>query len=205
LKWVAEQLAVNTRHLGFVLARRSDRVELIKGASLGRQAVYQVVRRWREAGWVEYRTPFLGEPAYIWLTSKGLSDLGIEFRATQPSLAILKHVDAVNQVRLWLESDSRKNKPELWIPERILRRGERKLLHTPDAEAQIGGVKIAIEVELARKTQKRLQDILKSLEEDYETGWWFVSDDAEKGLKEAINGRERHFRIKPLREVSLSD
>ena len=191
LQWIAEQLCVNTSQLGILLARNSERKDAIKSGKVSESGVMNVARRWKDAGWVETQRPYVKKPGYVWLTSKGISDLGLDFRATTPSLYTLRHMDSVNQVRLWLERPNNDKPIDQWIPERIIR--QEKQDHIPDAIVVTGGHRVAIEVELTQKASSRFEDIIPHLESNFDGVWYFVSDESERIIREVVKGKPRFF------------
>lgn len=205
LQWIAEQEAVRIDHLAVLLGRESKR----KNSALKISGVNTVVYRWIEQGWVSKFNPFMGveNPPFVYLTSKGLADLGIDFRPTEPSIRHLEHLHQVNRVRLFLES-RRELRDMQWKSERVIRSekalGKRRQEHVPDAEILTDGKVIAIEVELTRKTKNRLVSILDELTFHYPAGvWYFVEDSAEKSLANSLAkvGRKDLIKVRNLGEI----
>lgn len=204
LQWIAEQGGINLDHLAVLLTRsqmvqakttQQGEVYLISAAG-----VKQVLRRWLKAGWVAYTNPFRTSihPGYVWLTHAGLQDFGLEFRYMAFTVGTLRHFDAVNKVRLWLED---KQGFEEWISERILRREQKIGKHIPDAEVIFAGNRVAIEVELQRKSHKRLSEIMAALEARYKGTWYFVNSESEAGVSTVA--KHRTIQIRHLDKLQL--
>ena len=206
LPWIAEQGGINLDHLAVLLTRSQEHrtADTDKGRTpeiISPAGVKQVMRRWLKAGWVEYANPFRKSihPGYIWLSHTGIQDFGLGFRYVGYSIGTLRHFDAVNQVRLWVES---RTELESWISERILRRESGKQKHMPDAEIIFAGTRLAIEVELQRKSHKRLRDIMQALQAEYSGVWYFVNSESEAGVR--LLAESYPIRIRRLDKILLN-
>jgi hypothetical protein len=142
-------------------------------------AVRRCWERWKLGGIAKYGSLVVGEPAWIWLTPKGLRLAGLEYRRWEPNLGRLRHLRMVNEARLWIEG---RQKGGVWTSERDLyaaRQGEGKRTsydHMPDGTWETAkGQLVAIEVELSRKEENRLRGILYDLERNYGTVWYFTT------------------------------
>jgi hypothetical protein len=131
----------------------------------------------------------MGMPGWVWVTSLGLDHLGLEYRYWEPKARSLPHLYAINQARLMVEA----RQPEAeWRSERALRAGQLFTAgqsqgeHQPDAEVQIGGSRVAIEVELHIKSKKRQPAILYSLARRYEGIWYFCPQALEAPLRQSF-------------------
>src|SRR3954447_19924629 len=100
LPFIAEQCAVTQPQL----ARLIDRTEY---------TARWLRRRWQRAGWVEGRVLLVGEPVFMWLTSRGQLACGVDFKPWRPqAVGRLPHLVAVTDVRLHVEG----RRPEaVWI------------------------------------------------------------------------------------------
>jgi hypothetical protein len=161
LTWVADQYAARFDTI-VDLARRYPG----PGANpngISASAVRQVVARWRLAGWVEHRQILAGEPPWIWLTREGLATFGFtQFKAAPPALNRIRHIHAINCVRLDIQDEG-----EQWISERMIRAGmfavpqtAEETRHVPDAILVTDTGALAIEVEL---TQKKPDEIYRKM------------------------------------------
>ena len=145
-------------------------------------------RRWQRAGWVESRVLLVGEPVFIWLTSRGQAACGVDFKTWRPhAVGRLGHLVAVTDVRLHVAA----RRPEaVWISERAIARrdfeaGERRK-HLPDAEVVIGDQRVAIEVELTQKERRRTEAIVRELAARYDAVWYFSAPRVYRHLEEVI-------------------
>lgn len=139
-------------------------------------AVRRCWERWKQGGIAKYGSLVVGEPAWIWLTPKGIRLAGLAYRHWEPNLARLRHLYYVNEARLYLE---RTQKSGYWVSERDLyvqRQGEGKLAkyeHMPDGLWEAGRT-AAIEVELSRKEEADLRGNLYHLNYKYDATWYFT-------------------------------
>jgi len=122
--------------------------------------VQRTLARLRDHGMVTTRRLLVGEPAWVLPTTAGLRACGSSFGVWQPKLALLAHVAAVNDVRLHIQQCSPDSQ---WTPERTLARDRRAGEHLPDAVVLTDGQRVAIEVELTVKSQRRVTAILDDL------------------------------------------
>jgi hypothetical protein len=109
------------------------------------------------------------------------------FRVWPPNVALLKHLSAVNHVRLHIEARS----PEAeWTSERELAREAGTRSHLSDAVVLLDGQSIAIEVELSLKSERRLKAILNNLSSEHDAILYFTSSAPRKRLIElAASGK----------------
>ena len=161
LTWIAEQYAARVNQVGDLMCLHPGPGAHPDGIS--ESAVYQVVARWRKAGWVDYQQMLAGEPAWVWLTRAGLAAYGLtQFKASPPAISRLRHIYAVNDVRVDIQGEE-----DTWISERMIRAGmyqlpqtEEETRHIPDAILQTDKGEIVIEVEL---TQKKPDELYKKM------------------------------------------
>jgi hypothetical protein len=171
LRWLGQQYAARADVLRVLLGRLSPGSPRIEGL-LGETTLRDVLDRWEDRGLVE-RDRLLG---FLWVapTAKALRLVGLDVRAWSFVIPQLAHVHAVGVVRLALEPSI----PEggRWLSERELRREAGKS-HVPDGAVQLpddpeaaagAGLygedvdplpkRIAVEVELTRKSAARLRE-----------------------------------------------
>jgi hypothetical protein len=157
-------------------------------------AVRQMVDRWRRAGWVGYKQILAGEPPWVWLTREGLAAFGLtQYKAAPPAISRLRHIHAVNAVRLDIEEEDQE-----WISERMIRAGmyeppqTETIKHIPDGILRTDEGDMVIEVEL---TQKKPADIYRKMhaliyawdEQAFRYGYagiWYYTPD--KGIAKAL-------------------
>ena len=181
IRWLAEQYGASVDTVADLLGYLGGREEALAVPTMA-----ALLRRWREAGWIETRKLMYKEPAWIWPTLEGLKLAGEQYnRETGEGLrtwkpegnwTLLQHIDAVARVRLFVE----RNYGGTWISERRLAKGEGKIrggqrrAHRPDAVLERDGQSIAIEVELSAKRSSRTLAIMAENVGRYNEVWYFV-------------------------------
>lgn len=186
-RWIGHQYAICLDHLQILLGRLSNRQNLKADNKLTMAGVRRVYTRWLKAGWVEKRKLVTKYDQWIWLTRLGLRELGIEYRYYVPSISKLHHIYWSNAVRLYIEK--RIGYPNQITSERALykREYERgKGDHVADFEVLYKGATVAVEVELTQKSKNHIDEILRFLESNYRTTWYFVPDELEDFVRKAI-------------------
>jgi hypothetical protein len=171
LRWLGQQYAARSDVLRVLLGRLSPGTPRTEGM-IGETTLRDVLDRWEERGLVA-RDRLLG---FQWVapTPKALRLVGLDVRAWSFVIPQLAHVHAVGVVRLALEPTI----PDggRWVSERELRRDAGKS-HVPDGAVELpevpdarGGAglygedvdplprRVAVEVELTRKTAARLRE-----------------------------------------------
>ncbi|MCA9923706.1 MAG: hypothetical protein KC421_15110 [Anaerolineales bacterium] len=192
LSWLGEMYAASLDHLRILAAIKSNNAEMQSNGRVGYSAVKNLYRRWSKAGWIEKQKLLAGRPQWVWLSRRGLQQSGLSYPYREPSLARLQHIHVVNAVRLFVEQKL-ENKAR-WVSERDInqvRKNDRKK-HLVDGEVLYQGVKIAVEVELNRKSQKRLASILHELKRDYQAVWYFADDSCYNTVKTAVRRIPEH-------------
>jgi hypothetical protein len=159
LGWLAEQYGA-----------RTDQLESLLGC--GPRTVQRVLARLRHGGLITIPRLLVGEPAWAIPTSAGLRVSGYGFGMWHPRIALLAHVAAVNDVRLHVRSRSPESE---WIPERVLAREREPGQHLPDAVVITEGRRVAIEVELTVKSQRRVHAILEELSARHDAVLYFCA------------------------------
>jgi hypothetical protein len=186
--------------------------EQTKEGELSAVRTYKVIQKWRDMGLAEYRRILGDEPLYVWLTTRGLREVGLDYREQTPSLALIKHYHQVTLVRRYVEL---RNPQMLWKSERAIRgevasfeAKERKNKHVPDGilvryDRRTGQLRYdtAIEVELARKGQTDLEFIISRLAADYRYTFYFVSDQTEPHITRLCEPYGDKFQIVNLSKV----
>lgn len=235
LRWTGEQYGAPVDQVQQLLGREQRQ---IKGEKLGAHirsttkeagtvtvvTAERKIKKWMEMGMVEREKLFMGKPAWIWLTRKGLSLLDNDYRYLRPRLATLAHIYAANQVRLHLEAQfEQQGRVYTWHSDRLLKKryaSEKEATdrdrkeneppaqekHIPDAEIEmeVDGkpATLAIEVELTRKTKQRLRAILAELAPAYGSIWYFAPPTVEPFVKAQIatlpEDQQKRFVVYPL-------
>lgn len=200
LRFVGEQYAIRADQLARLLKRPAEGV-------LSESATRAVIARWEKAGLTDSRKVIADEPKFVWLTRRGLDEVGLSFKPWTPTAASLAHIFWTNQVRIHTES----RHPEAsWRSERELRKGRvmqsisTAASHEVDAEIHLPQGVVAVEVELTAKSVERRRSIMSEVAGRYATVWYFAPRNVQALLEEtasAIQERER-VRIYPLEEVA---
>ncbi len=161
---------------------RVDQLECLLGC--GPRNVQRVVTRLRAHGLVRVLRLVYGQAAWVTPTPLGNRVSGLGFGVWKPNLALLRHVGAVNDVRLHIQSRSPSS---TWISERVLARDRRPGEHLPDAVVVVDGQEIAVEVELTVKSQQRIKTILDELARRYGGVLYFCAPAAHKRLEQLVS------------------
>jgi hypothetical protein len=160
LRFVGEQYAITLPQLARLMGRSLHAARWLRA-------------RWERAGWAQGRPIVVGEPVLVWATRRGLRLAGHDYRAWRPNAGMVRHIVAVNDVRLFV----RKRRPEAeWICERELARdghASANGVHRPDAVAVVDGREVAVEVELTQKQRRRTERIMGELVAGYGSVWYF--------------------------------
>jgi hypothetical protein len=163
--------------LGEQYGARVDQLETL--LDCGPRTVQRVTGRLRAAGLVTTRRLLVGDPAWVIPTSAGLRAAGQHFGAWQPRIGLLAHVAAVNDVRLHVQARSPESE---WIAERLLARERRPGEHLPDGVVITAGRRVAIEVELTVKSQRRVTAILDELTRRFDAVLYFCAPGTHRQL-----------------------
>ncbi len=83
--WIAEQYAVRLDQVQYLLSQEAGKGAKEPGR-IGINATRLVVARWQRAGLAESKKILAFAPSWIWLTAKGLNELGLPFKPYSPSL-----------------------------------------------------------------------------------------------------------------------
>lgn len=211
LTWTGQQLAVNYVHLQHLLGRLSPQPErLIEPAKLSIHTVRQIAERWEVDGLVKVRKFIQGQPHWVWLTARGLRQLGLPYSYVEPKLVLLNHYSAVNDVRLFVEQkygDTLHWRCERDLVQEHLRKVEAgeelAARHLPDAEIFFRGQIQAIEVELTQKSRRRLDAILAELCARYRTVVYLAADKCHAAVESAVSDLQfdKKDRRSPVVEV----
>ncbi|HYM53918.1 MAG TPA: hypothetical protein VES97_01040 [Solirubrobacteraceae bacterium] len=165
--------------LGEQYAARADQMEAL--LDCGPRTVQRVLARLRANGLVVTRLLLVGEPAWVLPTAAGLRACGSSFGVWQPRIGLLTHVAAVGDVRLHIQGRSPESE---WVPERVLARDRKAGEHLPDAVVLAEGQRVAIEVELTVKSQRRVTGILDELTRRFDAVVYFCAPAPHRPLTE---------------------
>ena len=202
LLWIGEQYAIRIDQLARLLGRAA-------GRSLSESTTRIAINRWVRAGLAKSRKVTVREPGFVWLTGRGLREVGLSFKRWEPSASTAAHIYWTNQVRLYVEEHHAEFK---WTPERELRAGRSMQTvsdissHVADAELHADGSFVGIEVELTNKSAPRRQSIMRVLADTYATVWYFAPSDVQRLLERTAAAldaeRRERVRIYPLERVA---
>ncbi|GAC1357869.1 MAG: hypothetical protein PVS3B1_07580 [Ktedonobacteraceae bacterium] len=187
LTWIAAQYCISYDHLQCLLAyytsattKRPDKV--------APSTAQNAIERWLQLGYVDIPRKIIREhPTYLWVSRKGLKDLELPYAYYTPKPSTIRHIYAVNAVRLHLQGFQLS---AAWVAQRTVRtRTERRPL--PDAELQMQASPIAALqiVEQHRLLTISIQDELNALQafaHHYTRIWYFVHAQTLHSLEAAI-------------------
>ena len=194
LRIMGQQGALRFDQLQKVLGRLSPEPQRLKRQGiLSEERTRKILRHWCSEELYMYKTIYVHQKAWLWLTRKGLKYANLDLRYYEPSPASLPHLAAINEIRLLVEE---RRPQDTWKSERELRAKQdaRKkgsvIKHLPDAELISANREsvIAIECELTVKSEKRLQDALYDLAANkrYSTIWYFCAEHVYDVLQRTI-------------------
>ncbi len=192
LRWIGEMYAVQLDHVRLLGALKSENNDVVRAGNLSDSAVKNLYRRWIRAGWVEKQKLLVGQPQWLWLTRKGLHHVGLDYPYREPSVTRLNHIHQVNAVRFYVAH--KLGDAAQWVSERDINQARKEAgkKHLVDGAVIYKGTKIAVEVELNRKSQRRLASILRELKRDYEAVWYFTADECHRTVKTAVARLPNH-------------
>jgi hypothetical protein len=207
LPWIGEQYAARLDQVAQLLGRVAERPTQKEGI-VQITTAQRVLRRWQALGVVQSRYIIAREPPWIYLSGKGLHELGLPFRFYTPTAALTAHRYWTNHVRLWVE---RHYPSDRWISERVLSKARENTadaaqhlvdaeIHRSDAEGE--PIVIAVEVELTVKEAGRSESIMRELAERYDGIWYFTTaathDAVERTIERLGEEVKARFRIRNL-------
>lgn len=170
LRFIGEQYAVRADQLARLLKRPDE-------GALSESSTRAVLTRWEKPGLSASRKVTAEDPKFIWLTRKGLDEVGLAFKPWTPTAVSLAHIFWTNQVRMHTEA---RHPGCSWRSERQLRKGRKMQSisttenHEVDAEVQLPQGVVAIEVELTAKSVERRLAIMTEIASRYATVWYFA-------------------------------
>lgn len=177
LAFVGEQYCARADVLAQLLARHSEHPGARAAGAVSARVANRRVALWRTAGLVSTRPFLTATPSTLWLTQEGMGVAGLSYRATPPTFSTVAHRHATTLVRL----DAEGRGAELaWTCERELREGlPGRRAHLPDGVVTSTDPlgrrwRSAIEVELTRKTQARVTEVLRLLLGAYDEVVYFA-------------------------------
>ncbi|QBD80455.1 hypothetical protein EPA93_32580 [Ktedonosporobacter rubrisoli] len=206
LTWIAEQYCMSYDQLQRLLALLSPATPK-RPEKVAPSTAQNAVERWLQLGYIDLPHKVIREHStYVWLSRKGLRELALPYAYYQPKPSTVRHLYAVNTIRLHLQRAALSIE---WNAQRAIR------LHTkerplPDAELRgRSSPLIALRViEQPRLTMLMLQDELttvKALASRYPRLWYFVPAQVQEPLLTAIRQHEGSGYVSQSSHGLLSD
>jgi hypothetical protein len=203
LTWVTQQYCVSYDQLHRLLAHFGDspRNDVEKVAY---STTLNAVQRWLQLGLIDTPQKILrGYTTHIWLSRRGLHQLGLSYSYYIPKPSSIPHFYAVNAVRSHLQF----NRSVLWESERTLKlQSNRQLLSEtteqrtlPDAELHASKVPtIALQILEQQKidTIYKMQDairLLSVLSMNYTRLWCFVPSERLSTIQQILSSTHPHL------------
>ena len=160
-------------------------------------AAYRRVRILVEMELLREDRTFWRQANVLRLTQKGARFAEVDMRPAKLVLADLKHTLAVVDLLDGLLAKLPKN--TVLLTEREIRTGRRRDMRhggnssgtgtgrIPDAELQVRGKRVAVELDLTPKRSRVYEDILLSyMDQQYDEVWWYVSPRVVPRLKQIV-------------------
>ena len=202
LHWTAEQYAIRLDQLALLLGRTA-------GRTLTDSTTRAAVARWTRGGFAKSRKVTVREPGFVWLTARGLREVGLSFKSWEPTASTASHIYWTNQARLYVEE----RHPEFfWRSERHMRAGKPMQTlsdaasHLADGELRSSKALVGVEIELTSKSAPRREAIMRMLTDTYPTVWYFAPSKVFRCLErtaEALDASRRdRVRIYSLDRVA---
>ncbi len=191
LTWIGEQYAITFDQLRRLLGQHSTAA--VKD-TLSVSATRNALQRWHQLGFIEQpRKLRAGHSSYIWLSRKGLSQIGLPYPYYEPKLSNLAHINTVNTVRLHIQANY------VWIPRRTLRVAasrnqdtERDNMPLPDAELyQTSRIATAIVIVERPKLLAELSSNVGAMLERYESVWYYLHAENIESMREILTTLEQ--------------
>lgn len=194
IKFVADQYTVHLEQLARIN-------EALIGHIIAEPTVRQLVSRWERLGLITSRKVYHKQPAFIWVTRKGLDLVGYDnLKATIPSEVIFNHLCALTEIRLKAEKKKIIYKSERHIrseqPAKL--EGER-FPHVVDAELDIDGITYALELDLTAKKIDRAEAIMREVLSKYQGAYYYVTNKSKPVIASVLSriseGERKRVRV----------
>ncbi len=158
LAFIGEQIVVNDNLLA-----------VLRGGSIDANRRWR--RRFRQLGYIKTET--INGQVCTWLTTHGLRLCGLNFRYVRPSPTLVRHNVAIGFMRLCVDArmEQTGRTEYRWVSEREVAQAITEGEHMPDGEVHLPDGKVAIEVELTRKSERRCVAIMTELSHRYDSVW----------------------------------
>ncbi len=193
LEYVGQMRAINFNQARRLLARKSEYE--VENGMLSVSRTSGIIDRYtaKNVRFAVLKPAFHSEPRVIYLTRRGLTQAGLEYRAGAPSMRLLSHLFWIVEVRMKLEEEHPKME---WISERSIqadqerrRKGER-LKHIPDGILVLptaDGTEeyIDIEVQLSKPSPEAVEDVIDPYSSGSNYPLWYYVTKASRGVVKA--------------------
>jgi predicted transcriptional regulator len=148
-----------------------DQLSRLTGSKL--PALRSQAKRLEREGWLISYSFASDKHAWLALTYYGARHFGVPHFRHRPSPLSLSHRRGINQARIELSEEF----PEgSWISEGDILRSRGRFEDHPDALFEMGGMRWAIEVELARKNTPRVRRHVEGLLQHYDKVIYFCAE-----------------------------
>jgi hypothetical protein len=186
LSWIAQQYTISYDQLHNILAlfgeaprKHAERVSY--------SATLNAVQRWLQLGLIDVPHKILrGYSTHVWLSRRGLTQLGLPYAYYVPKASSIPHLYAVNAIRLHLQSQ---RIPLAWYSWRTLFH-ETELRPLPDAELRADATPpIAVQVierPLLMSSLRDACDTLALLAQRYVRLWYVLHPQVSVPLHDAV-------------------
>lgn len=211
LQLIGEQYTYRFDQLQGVLARHPDS-HSADPASLSETRTRAAIQKWEQLGLARSRKIFHEQPAFVWLTPRGLRQAGLDVEPWEPPNNSLDHPCWINEVRARIDGRAATHPDRFqhyhWESERLWWSRRNRLLkehkanaaleiprsyqclHRPDAVVHFVRDSIqhhiVIEVQLSVKTEGWFAHTWNALLWHHSSVWYYVSAEVKKPLLEML-------------------
>lgn len=169
------------------------------------------IQKWEQLGLAHSRKILHNEPAYVWLSRRGLHHVGLDMAYWEPEHSDLDHYAWINQARIGCMAQFQRNKKYQeyeWESERLWRVRRDRLLkekkadnsllvpyayqgkHRPDGVVHYmvedTSYTVAIEVQISVKTATFYESAWDDLVRHFVATWYYVTPEVKPGLLKAL-------------------
>ncbi len=207
LRLIGEQYAYRFDQLQGLIARHPQ-THSADPTFLSETRTREAIKKWQQLGLADARKILHEDPAWVWLTRKGIYHVDLSVRFLEPKHADLSHLLWVNETRAMVEDSDGSRPGFTWESERLMRvkreyyQAEKKKdqntwvpfeyqgKHRPDALLRCSEEEeeevTAIEVELSQKSYDDWRKIFCELSTYYSNTRYYVLDSLEPALSKAL-------------------
>lgn len=193
LEYVGEMRAIHFNQARRLLARNSE--YKVENGKLSVSRTSGIIDRYtrKNVRFAVLKPAFRSMPRVIYLTRRGLTQVGLGYRAEAPAMRLLSHLFWIVEVRMKLEEEHPKME---WISERSIqadqgrrRKGER-LNHIPDGilvlPTEDGAEEyIDIEVQISKPSPEAVENVIDPYLSGSNSPLWYYVTKATRGVVKA--------------------